>query len=104
MNTTQSSPEVGSPSHQKKRVNQQLKQAIRYVSWVVNLIFLLALIWALYQAFVTGNRLPAWAWLGVVALFAAAVGLMVTYIVYRWRGRTGWPTGLSPSGESRWQA
>jgi N-terminal domain of toast_rack, DUF2154 len=83
MNTIQSSTPGDRASHQNKHANQQLTQAIRYISWAVNLIFLLALIWALYQAFVTGNQLPAWAWLGVVALFAAAVGSMVTYIVYR---------------------
>ena len=70
-------------SNPKKRRNRPLIQAIQYISWAVNLIFLLALIWAIYQVVIKGNPLPVWAWLGLVTLFAAAIGLVVAVIVYR---------------------
>ena len=70
-------------SSPKKRSNRPFMQAIQYISWAVNLIFLLALIWAIYQAVIKGNSLPVWAWLGLVTLFAAAIGLVVAVIVYR---------------------
>jgi N-terminal domain of toast_rack, DUF2154 len=83
MNTTPPSSKGVNQSNRSNRKNQQFVQAIRFTSWAVNLIFLLALIWAIYQAFIGGKQLPAWVWLGVVIVFAAAIGLMVTYIVYR---------------------
>ena len=83
MDTIQSSTQSEHWSKQKNQKKQIFVRAIRYVSWTVNLIFLLALIWAIYQAFVTGNLLPTWVWLGIVVLFAAAAGSMVTYIIYR---------------------
>jgi len=70
-------------SNPKKRRNRPLIQAIQHISWAVNLIFLLALIWAVYQVVINGNPLPIWAWLGLGTLFAAAIGLVVAVIVCR---------------------
>jgi hypothetical protein len=72
-----------SQSKQPKRMSQQVMRAIQALSRVVTLIFLLTLVLAIYQAFVTGNPLPIWAWLGIVVLFAVAVGSLVALIVYR---------------------
>ncbi|RPI82394.1 MAG: hypothetical protein EHM41_18455 [Chloroflexi bacterium] len=62
---------------------QRNKRFIRVLSWIINLVFLIALVWAIFTAIVTGNPLPVWAWLGIVVLFAVAIGLIVTAVVYR---------------------
>ena len=64
-------------------MNRQMMQAIQTSSRIVTLIFLGALIWAVYQAAVNRNPPPVWAWIGVVALLSAAIGLAVAGVVYR---------------------
>ncbi len=97
MNTIQSPTPGESQSNLKKNGNRQLMQVIRYISWAVTLIFLLSLVWAIYQALVTRNTLPAWVWLGIVVLFAAAAGLVVMVIVYRGVAEQVGPFDLRPA-------
>jgi N-terminal domain of toast_rack, DUF2154 len=63
--------------------NPRVIKVIQTLSRVVLAIFLLALIWAIYQALSGGNPLPVWAWFGILTLLAVAVGLGVAYVVYR---------------------
>jgi hypothetical protein len=72
-------------------------RVVRILSWAVNLIFLVALIGAIYQAVVNGNPLPVWAWLGLVTLFAVAIGLVVVVIVYRGVAAQVGPFDFRPS-------
>ena len=65
------------------RRNRQILKAIQVASWILTLFFISALGWAVYQAVITGNQLPIWAWAGVLTLFAAAAGLIVAFAVYR---------------------
>jgi hypothetical protein len=60
-------------------------------------IFLVALVWAIYVALVNGDPLPIWAWLGVITLLAAAVGLGVAVAVYRGVSREVGPFDFGPS-------
>jgi hypothetical protein len=99
MNTIQSSAQGENLSERKNRRNNQMVRVIRYISWAVTLIFLLGLIWAIYQAFVTGNPLPAWVWLGIVSLFAAATGLIVTVILYRGVAEQVGPLDFRPTAK-----
>jgi hypothetical protein len=71
---------------------------IQILSWGVTLIFIAALVMAIFQAAVEGNPLPLWAWLGGLTLLAAAIGLAVMVIVYRGvAGRAGTLFDLRPS-------
>ena len=63
--------------------NSILVRVIQTLSRAITLIFLLTLIWSIYQAVINRNPLPAWTWLGMLVLFAAAVGLGVMVLVYR---------------------
>lgn len=72
-------------------------RVIQTLSRLVTLIFLVALIWAIYQAAVNGNPLPAWVWLGVVVLFAVAIGLGVAVVVYRGVAAQAGPFDFRPS-------
>jgi hypothetical protein len=98
MKTINSSADTESQLSPTMLRNPELMRVVRTLSWAVSLIFLIALIWAVYQAVVNGNPLPAWAWLGVVVLFAVAVGMAVAVLVY-WgaAGRAG-SFDFSPSG------
>jgi predicted membrane protein len=78
--------------------NLQLMNVIRMVSRVVTLLFLVALIWAIYQSVVNNNLLPVWAWLGIVVLFAVAIGLLVAVVIYRAVAQQVGPFDFSPSG------
>jgi hypothetical protein len=98
MNTANESPATQGRLSPTNLRDPKFIGAVRILSWLANLIFLAALIWALYQAVITGNPLPVWAWLGVVVLFAVAVGLAVAVLVYRGvAGRAG-PFDFRPSG------
>jgi hypothetical protein len=77
--------------------NRQMQQLIQTASRVVTVVFVLALIWAVYQAAANHNPLPLWAWLGVIALFALAVGLIVAVIVYRGVAKEAGPFNFSPA-------
>jgi hypothetical protein len=83
MKTINSTTEIESQISRSKLKDPQVMRTVQMLSWLVNLIFLIALIWAIYQAVVNRNPLPVWAWLGLVALLSAAIGLVVEVIVYR---------------------
>jgi hypothetical protein len=83
MKTMNSSTEFENRSSQAKLRNAQFIRIIQVLSWVLTLLFLISLTGAIYQAVVNGNPLPAWAWLGLVVLFAVAIGLVVAVAVYR---------------------
>jgi hypothetical protein len=63
--------------------NAQIIRIIQVFSWALTLFFLVSLIGAIYQAVINRNPLPAWAWIGLVTLFAVATGLAVAAVVYR---------------------
>ncbi len=69
-------------SDTNKLKKRRFIQTMRYVSWIVTLFFLAALFWALYQAIVNGNPIPAWAWLGALIILAVVTGLVVMIMVY----------------------
>ena len=83
MKTSNSFPQTTNQASRPVLRNSKIINAIQTVSRIVTLIFLAGLVWVIYQAFVTGNPLPAWAWLGLVVFLAVAVGLGVAVIVYR---------------------
>lgn len=76
-----------------------LMRIIQIVSWIITAFFLVALAWALYEALVNGNPLPIWAWLGLLVLFAVAVGLGVMAVVYRGVSREVGPFNFNPTGQ-----
>lgn len=80
-----------------KRKTSPMITAVQTLSRIVTVIFLVALIWTIYVAVVSGNRLPVWAWLGVVTLLAVAVGLGVAAVVYRGVSREIGPFDFRPS-------
>jgi len=83
MNIQNSPTDIHGESSRHNRTVSQVVRVVQVVSWLINLVFLAALAWAIYQAVVNRNPLPAWAWLGVLVLFAVAVGLVVMVVVYR---------------------
>ena len=97
MNTINSPKDVESQSSRTKLRKPQVMRVIQTLSRVVTVIFLVALIWAIYQAAVNGNPLPVWAWLGVVVLFAVVIGLGVAVVVYRSVAAQAGPFDFRPS-------
>lgn len=97
MNTMSSPTEIENKSTQTEVRNQQLLRVVVILSRVVTVIFLIALVWAIYQALVNQRPLPLWAWLGIVAIFAAAIGLGVAVIVYRGVAKQVGPFDFRPS-------
>jgi hypothetical protein len=83
MKTVHSSTDIEKQFFPTKVRNFQFVRVVRIISWVVNLLLLVALIWAIYQAVANQNPLPIWAWLGLLALSAVSIGLLVAIIVYR---------------------
>lgn len=77
--------------------NPQMMRAVRILSWVVTLAFLVSLDGAIHQALVNGNPLPLWAWLRLLVLFAVAVGLGVMVAVYRGVREQVGPFDVRPS-------
>ena len=83
MNTTNSSTGTERGPSRTKLSNRQLLKAVQISSRMVTLFFLAALVWAIYEAVANRNPLPTWAWLGMVVLFSATIGLGVAVVVYR---------------------
>jgi hypothetical protein len=83
MKTMNSSTDIENGLSRSKQRNGQFIRVIQVLSWALTLLFLISLIGAIYQAVANRNPLPAWAWLGLVVLFAAATGLAVAAMVYR---------------------
>ncbi|MCA9874462.1 MAG: hypothetical protein KC441_12425 [Anaerolineales bacterium] len=81
--------------------NPRVIKTIQVLSQTVTAIFLVALVWVIYQAFVNGNPLPAWAWLGTIALLAAVIGLGVALVVYRSVSTQTGPFDFELSTEAR---
>jgi hypothetical protein len=97
MNTSSSSTEIEGRMTKARVRNPRFMRTIQVLSWVVTLIFIIALVGAIYQAVVSGNPLPVWAWIGMVALLAMAVGLVVMVVVYRGVVKEVGPFDFSPS-------
>lgn len=83
MNTMNSPRDADNQPTPTNLSNPRVIKVIQTLSWVITLIFLLALMGAIYQAVVNGNPLPVWAWLGFLILLAVAIGLGVAFVVYR---------------------
>ncbi|MEZ4770632.1 MAG: toast rack family protein [Caldilineales bacterium] len=83
MTTTDSAPEMESRLPQSRWNNPRSMRLIRWLSWVITAVFLIALVAAVYQTVVNGSPLPLWAWLGIIALLAVVVGLIAAAVVYR---------------------
>ena len=77
--------------------NPRSLRVIQTLSRLVTAIFVLALIWAIYQSFSSGNPLPLWAWLGILVLLAVAIGLGVAYFVYHGVAKEVGPFDVSHS-------
>lgn len=90
--------DVESKLAQTRLRNPRVMRVVQTLSRVVTLIFIVALVYAIYQAVVNDNPLPVWAWLGMLALFAAAIGLLVAVIVYRGVAEKVGPFDFRPSG------
>lgn len=67
----------------RKMRHSTLLSVVQTLSRIMTAIFLVALVWAIYVAVVNGDPLPVWAWLGVITLLAAVIGLGVALVVYR---------------------
>jgi len=83
MNTSDSSESVERELARSRLRNPRLIKTIQILSQVITAIFIVSLVWVIYQAFVNGNPLPAWAWLGIITLLAVVIGLGVALVVYR---------------------
>jgi len=83
MNTQNLPTNIDEKTSRHRFMSSQAAKNLRILSWLINLIFLASLIWAIYQAVVDRKPLPIWAWLGMVVLFAVAAGLAVMVVVYR---------------------
>lgn len=97
MNTKDTSMNIEQGLALSKGRNRQFMKAVQILSWVITAIFLVALFWTIYQAAVNGNLVPAWAWFGIVVLFAAAIGLAVAAVVYRGVAEQTGPFDFRPS-------
>jgi len=98
MKTIHSSTDIESRWLSRSKLRDpQFVRVVRILSWVVTLFFIAALIGAIYQALVNDNPLPIWAWLGLVALLAAAIGMIVALIVYQGAARRVGPFAVRPS-------
>ena len=100
MNTMNSSTDIENGLSRSKHRNVQFIRVIQVLSWTLTLLFLISLIGAIYQAVVNRNPLPAWAWLGLVILFAVAVGLAVAAAVYRGVSKQVGPFDFRTSGRA----
>jgi hypothetical protein len=83
MKTSDIFPELENRIPRSRMRNAQIIRGIQIFSWALTLLFLISLIWAVYQAIFSRDPLPSWAWLGLVVLFAVATGLVVAVAVYR---------------------
>jgi N-terminal domain of toast_rack, DUF2154 len=99
MTNTTSSSSSGSRPSGSMTGKRGLMRGIQILSWIVTFFFIIALIGAIYQAIVNGNPLPLWAWLGLLALFAVAVGLIVMAVVYRGVTREVGPFNFQPTAK-----
>lgn len=97
MKTINPSTERESNMSQTKLRNPQVMRLIQTLSRLVTLIFITALVYAIYQSVVNDNPLPVWAWLGMLTLFAVAIGLLVAVIVYRGVAEQVGPFDFRPS-------
>ena len=77
--------------------NSTLIRIVQILSWLITAVFIVTLIWSIYQAIVNKNPLPTWAWLGMTVLFTVAVGLGVMVLVYRGVARETGPFDFRPS-------
>jgi hypothetical protein len=84
-------------TQQSKLRDPQVIRVVQAVSRVITLFFIIALVLAIYQALVNDEPLPLWAWMGVVVLFAVAIGLAVAVVVYRSVAAQAGPFGFRPS-------
>ena len=80
--------------------NPQLMRTVQVVSWLVTLGFLAALVWSLYQAIVMGESVPIWVWLGMGAVLAAVIGLIVAAAIYRSVAKAAGPFDFHSTGRT----
>ena len=83
MNTQNFQTDIDERISRHRFMSSQAARNLRILSWLINLIFLASLIWAIYQAVINRNPLPTWAWLGMEILLVVAAGLVVMVVVYR---------------------
>jgi len=98
MNSTQSSRGTLNSASPVRLEDRKVIKAIVFLSRIVTAIFLAALLWAIFQAVVNDNPLSVWAWLGIVTLLGAAVGLGMAAVVYRGVQQQAGPFDFRPSG------
>jgi hypothetical protein len=79
MNTMESPSQPGT----KRRPSRKVLGVIQIISWILTGIFLLGLVYAVYQAVTTGDPLPVWVWIALIAVFAVIIGLVVAIVIYR---------------------
>jgi hypothetical protein len=70
---------------------------VQWISWAVTGVFLIALTTAIVQAVNTGETLPLWSVIGLVAVIAAIIGLVVAAVVYRGVVKGSSPLAITPS-------
>lgn len=97
MNTFESPEGAESRPSGTQFKNPRAMKVIQTLSRVVTAIFLVALVWVIYQAIINGNPLPVWAWIGIILFAATVIGLIVAFVVYRGVARQAGPFDTSPS-------
>jgi uncharacterized integral membrane protein len=83
MNTQSTSTNVNTVATEERIKNRQRMKVVQWVSWAVTIVFLIVLVITIVQAVNTGETLPLWSVIGLVAVIAAIVGLVVAAFVYR---------------------
>lgn len=88
-----SSKQLGRRTYRKA----QLMRTIQTLSRIVTAAFIIALMWAIYEAVANDNPLPVWTWLGLLVLLAMVIGVGVAVLVYRSVSSETGPFDLRPS-------
>ena len=83
MNTQPTSTDASTLSVEDRRKSRQRIKMVQWISWTVTIVFLIVLVITIVQASNTGETLPLWSVIGLVAVIAAIVGLVVAALVYR---------------------
>jgi len=78
-------------------VNRPILRATQTGSRIITVILLGALNWAVYKAAVNRNPMPVWAWIGLVALLSAAIGLAGAGVVDRGVVKEAGPFDFRPA-------
>ena len=83
MNTQSTANEANPLTMEERRRNRQRMKIVQLASWAFTVVFLIALVITIVQASNTGEALPLWGVIGLMAVIAMIIGLAVAAVVYR---------------------